>query len=102
MKKLTYGDKIYTRLILNGRNVVEFIIENISTMSELLGELRLKTREFKGLAKLYIRNMTQGWSIERPFMIYPYNMTRENRNLFSSDGTYTEKVRMRHHWEEYY
>lgn len=100
MKKLSYGDKIYARLILNEKNVIEFVIDNIASMTELIGELRMMTRSLKGLAKLYVRNMTQGWCIERPFMIYPQR-TNDQLSLIN-DGTYDQKPRMRHHWEEYF
>lgn len=70
MKKITYGDKIYARLVLNGNKVVEIILDDIATMTDLIGEVRALTLKLRGLAKLYIRNMTQGWSMERPLMLY--------------------------------
>ena len=39
-------------------------------MTDLIGEVRALTLKLRGLAKLYIRNMTQGWSMERPLMLY--------------------------------
>lgn len=69
-RTFAYGDRIYARLVLNGRKVTEFIVERVSDMTELIGELRHRTRRFSGLAQLYVRNMSRGWSIERPFMLY--------------------------------
>lgn len=68
---MRYGDRIYARLCLKGKNVLEFVIEKVGSMTELLGELRTHTRELRGLCKLYVRNMSRGWSMERPLMLYP-------------------------------
>jgi len=69
-KKIEFGDRIFARLMMNGRTVVEFMISSVSDMTELIGELRHLTRGARGLAKLYIRNQTKGWSHERPLMLY--------------------------------
>lgn len=68
---MAYGDRIYARLCLNGRKIVEFMIEKVASMTELLGELRSHAREARGLCRLYVRNMSRGWSMERPLMLYP-------------------------------
>jgi len=64
-------------VVLQGRTIVEFMINKISDLSELFGELRKLTRGVKGLASLYVRNFSRGWSMERPLMLYP-----------SGDGAY--------------
>lgn len=68
---MQYGDRIYARLCLRGKDVLEFMIEKVGSMTELLGELRAHTRELRGLCRLYVRNMSRGWSMERPLMLYP-------------------------------
>lgn len=67
---INYGDKIYARLSIGGRDVVEFMVEWIGNMSELLAELRQQARLYHGLAQLYVRNFTQGWSRKQPLMLY--------------------------------
>lgn len=67
---MAYGDKVYARLVLNGIKVVEFVLERVTDMTELIGELRYRTQQYSGLARLYVRNLTRGWSEERPFMLY--------------------------------
>ena len=67
---MAYGDRIYARLCLDGEDIIEFMNQQVSSMTELIGELRALTRECYGLCKLYVRNMTRGWAVERPLMIY--------------------------------
>ena len=47
------------------------MLNSVNDLTELWGELRRKCRGISGLAKLYLRNASRGWSIERPMMIYP-------------------------------
>lgn len=65
------GDRIYTRVMLQGRQVAEFVFDCINGMSELICALRYRTRQFRGLAQIYIRNVSSGWSMEQPLMLYP-------------------------------
>lgn len=70
-RPISFGDKLFARLMIGGRTVVEFMISSVNDLTELLGELRRRSRGVKGLAKLYLRNMSRGWSCERPLMLYP-------------------------------
>ena len=81
VRKIDYGDKIFARLMMNGRTVVEFMINRVSDMTELIGELRHMTYGAKGLAKLYIRNQTKGWSQERPLMLYSPDFGRQTSRM---------------------
>lgn len=67
---MAYGDRIYARLSRNGEKLTEFMIECVSDMTELLGEVRAAVRKCRGLCRLYVRNMTRGWCLERPLMLY--------------------------------
>ncbi|MCM1319619.1 MAG: hypothetical protein NC217_04490 [Muribaculaceae bacterium] len=67
---IAYTDCIYARLTLAGRVIVEFTKDRITDLSALLSQLRAMTPTRHGLAKLTIRNMTRGWRIERPLMLY--------------------------------
>lgn len=69
-RKLIMGDRIQARLILDGRIVADFISDRIADMTELLNAIRFRTRELRGLARLYVRNLTRGWSEDRPLMLY--------------------------------
>lgn len=70
-RKFNPGDRIYTRVILQGQQVAEYVFDCINGMSELICALRYRTRELCGLAKIYVRNLSSGWSLEQPLMLYP-------------------------------
>lgn len=69
-RKISYGDRIYTRVTRNGQTVLDFVTEKVSNMTELIGELRRAMRDLQGLVMLHIRNYHQGWGTERPLMLY--------------------------------
>lgn len=64
------GDKIYVRGIQDGVKLLEMMVENVKDMTELIGEIRYAGQRLDGLVNLFIRNHTQGWSIERPMRFY--------------------------------
>lgn len=68
---LSYGDKIFARVYINGKGIMEFVIDKVADMSQLIGTLRHHARKYRGLAKIYVRNITRGWAMERPLMLYP-------------------------------
>lgn len=88
-QQFVYGDRIFVRLSLNGQNVAEFIAERVSCMTELLCRVRALTKKYKGLAQLYVRNMTQGWSMERPLMLYPPLQPPQTTLVQHSDRLYS-------------
>lgn len=79
------GDRIFVRIVRvqNGyRPLAEFTMTEVTDLSSIYGELRHYTRGERGLTRLYIRNVTRGWSMEQPFMLYPERrsaMERHNR-----------------------
>lgn len=72
--RITGTDRIHARLTLRDEVVVEFTRDNFGSLSSLLGALRAVVPHLAGLARLSIRNMTRGWTMERPLMLYkePY------------------------------
>lgn len=70
-RPICYGDRLFARLVMHGRTVVELTVNSVNDLSELWGELRRHCRGIRGLAKLYLRNASRGWSMERPMMLYP-------------------------------
>lgn len=69
-RPIAFGDKLFARVMMRGKTILEFMADHVNDLSELYGELRSKCRGMRGLVKLYIRNMSRGWSIERPLMFY--------------------------------
>lgn len=65
------GDRVFARLCINGKVLIERIFDSVADMSQLVRELRFHTRRCRGLARLYVRNLSRGWSVEKPLMLYP-------------------------------
>lgn len=67
-----------------GRTVAEFTRDRVTNFSALLAMLRALVPGCRGLARLTVRNMTRGWSLERPLMLYPDEGAASSR---SSDAS---------------
>lgn len=67
---INLGDRVFARLTLGGRTIVEFMINCVNNTEELMAELYRITKGIRGLAKLYIRNQSKGWAEERAVMLY--------------------------------
>ncbi len=63
------GDRIFARLTMGGRTIVEFMVNRVGDMSELFRELRRAVPGVRGLAKLYVRNQSQGWAFEKAVLM---------------------------------
>lgn len=70
--QINKSDKIFARLSMGGRTLVEFMMNGVGSVGEVIAELRRMCGEVRGLAKLYIRNHSQGWSIDRGLMVYSH------------------------------
>lgn len=73
---ICYGDRLFARIVMSGRTVKEFVLNQVSDMTELLGELRIKMKGLCGLVQVYIRNYTRGWSMDKPLMLYTNPVSR--------------------------
>lgn len=72
-RPIRYGDRIFVRLTrvqYGVKTLAEFTLSEVNDLSEIYGELRHYTRGESGLTRLYIRNVTRGWSMEQPFRLY--------------------------------
>lgn len=80
-KTIKYGDRMFARIVLHGKTVAEFVNSQVNDLTEIFSELRRLTRGLRGLAQLYIRNFSRGWSFERPMMLYaaPAGSPNEHR-----------------------
>lgn len=77
---MRYGDKIFVRLRPAQFGIgegMEFTTFEANDMSEVLGELRHRMRRGRGLWHMYIRNVTRGWSVDRPIMLYGTGVARQ-------------------------
>lgn len=70
-RRIAYTDHIHARIVLGGRVVAELRGDRVDGYSAMLTTLRaMIPHTCQGLAKLYVRNMSRGWSLERPLMLY--------------------------------
>lgn len=68
--EISYTDRVYASLTLAGHVVAEVTRERVSDFSALITMLRALVPTRRGLARLRVRNLTRGWSLERPLMLY--------------------------------
>lgn len=80
-KEIRKGDRIFARLTMGGKLILEFMINRVGSLSELLDELRQMTGNLRGLGRLQIRNQSRGWSQERNLMFYG-NSENRTANLY--------------------
>ena len=64
------GDRIFARISKNGHTILEFMINCIGSVEELMQEIRRMTGDLRGLVKLCLRNQSRGWGQERLLMLY--------------------------------
>ena len=68
-KIISYGDRIFARVISNGKIILDFVTENVSNLMELMMELRRNMEGCTGLVRVSIRNYHQGWGEEKWMMM---------------------------------
>ncbi len=68
--KIELHDRIYVRITQDGITRIELSINNAASMTDLIGEIRYAARHIDGLAKMFVRNHTRGWSLEQPIKFY--------------------------------
>lgn len=62
---------------MGGRVVAELTRDKIASYTTLLTVIRSLTPNMRGLARLYVRNMTQGWSLDKPLMLYARELPQQ-------------------------
>lgn len=67
--RISLNDRIYVKLVLNGVTLIETVCDNIADYTSLLSILREACRRYKGLARMVVRNITRGWSVQRPLLL---------------------------------
>lgn len=66
---LTFGDSIYATLTIGGRQIAELRSSAICSNSQIASTLRRLADTTCGTARLYVRNITRGWSDVRPLRL---------------------------------
>ena len=68
---MSYGDRMSVRVIIDGQAAMQYETRQVADMTDLMGDLRRRARDTRGLAVVYIRNHDRGWTRERRIMLYP-------------------------------
>lgn len=94
-RTITLGDRLFARLVMKGQTIMEFIVNTVRDLSELFCLVHSKCKGLRGLAKLYLRNMSQGWSEERPLMLYPSteNKKSEEKRVYNAQPSTTVRIK---------
>lgn len=69
-KSISIGDSVYVCVKQSGCKIFERVFQKVGSLTDLISGVRKLMRSYSGLVKIYIRNMTRGWSEERPLMFY--------------------------------
>lgn len=64
--KLSKGDNIYATLTIDGRTVVSVNDNNFASMRDVISNVVRMAGKFVGMARLLVRNQTEGWNITMP------------------------------------
>lgn len=63
--KIEKGDEVYATLSVAGNTMVELQKVEAASIDEIMQKLRKTASLYTGLAKVYIRNRTRGWSVQK-------------------------------------
>lgn len=67
-REVEKGDRIFVRLMKHGEVLLEVIMDSVESVQELFRELRRQYVGLSGLTRMYMRNISRGWSEERAVM----------------------------------
>ena len=81
-KEIQSGDRIFARLTMGGKVIMEFMMNRVNSMAELMGEVRQMTNGLRGLARLQVRNQSRGWARTSNVMFYGTGNSSANNNIF--------------------
>lgn len=92
-KPIRYGDRIFVRLMMGGRTLMNCMINTVNDLTELYGEIRHQLQGLKGLCTLSLRNATRGWIMERPLKLYGQTSAPAHTPTTSVSAGYTTTAR---------
>lgn len=77
---IKHGDRIFVRVMRDGKTLLEFSVNNAGSLTDLIGEIRYAARNIVGLTTVFIRNHDRGWSETRPIKFYADGGVRRRRS----------------------
>ena len=63
---LRKGDRIHATATSSGKMIAEMVMDGVGSISEIMSGLHGASGMKRGLVRIYIRNVSRGWSLERP------------------------------------
>ncbi len=82
---ITYGDNIRVTFNVPGEQPLIFSSCELRDMTEVLGEVRRRTRGRNGLGQLWVMNLTAGWKVSRPLRLAPRTLLRGFGNILQTE-----------------
>ena len=64
--KVNIGDKIYAVLTIDGETVVKFSDNCFGSLRDVISAVFRAAGRFVGVARLLIRNQSEGWNVSMP------------------------------------
>ena len=64
--KVSFGDKIYAVLTIDGETVVKFTDNCFGSLRDVISAVFRAAGRFVGVARLLIRNQSEGWNVSMP------------------------------------
>lgn len=64
--KVNFGDKIYAVLTIDGETVVKFSDNCFGSLRDVISAVFMAAGRFVGVARLLIRNQSEGWNVSMP------------------------------------
>lgn len=68
-KSFETGDKIFARVAKNGRTIYNFMSESVSSIAEVISQIKNRIGDETGLVMVSIRNYNKGWHEEKPVVL---------------------------------
>lgn len=76
------SDIIYATLSQHGREIAAYRFSGMTTMADLLRQIRNAAAGCIGLVSVKLRNSTQGWTLARSLMLAPTPSVSVQLSLF--------------------
>lgn len=82
MGTICNSDIIYATLSQHGREIAAYRLSGVTTMGELLHQVRRAAAGLVGLVSLRLRNSSQGWTAARSLLLPPVPAAPIQLSLF--------------------
>lgn len=86
-KTVSREDNIFASIVINGKTIHTIASKNFSSINEVMNIATSQCDSVRGLAHLYIRNQSQGWSMDMLIRINnPSTKTTETHYMSKLEG----------------